>query len=182
MQSRIQGGIDVGLNEKGIEQAREVSRHFPADFSCDLLTSPLRRALETAEILEKQVKARTFEKPDFLRELDQGYWNGLRVQKLKDELDPERYQNWLDDPLKHGPPGGESLEEVKDRVSEGLKETIGKFKGPLVIVAHKVVNSIIAHLAGEWPLEEVMDSLPENAAVLEIELAFEEKEAVEIEK
>ncbi len=182
IQSRIQGGIDVGLNEKGIEQAREVSRHFPADFNCDLLVSPLRRAVETADILEDRVEARIYEELDFLRELDQGYWNGLRVQELKNRLDPRRYKNWLDDPLRHSPPGGESLEVVKERVSRGLKEATKKFEGPLVIVAHKVVNSIIAHLGGEWPFEEVMDSLPENAAVLEIELKCEENKAVKIEK
>ncbi|MGM0380917.1 MAG: hypothetical protein ACQEP7_02930, partial [bacterium] len=62
---------------------------------------------------------------------------------------------------------------VKERIRKGLKSEIKGIEGPLVVVAHKVVNSIIAHLAGEWSLEAVMDSLPANAAVLEVELELE---------
>ena len=182
IQSRIQGGIAVGLNERGIEQAREVTRHFPENFRCDLLVSPLRRARETAEILADQIDPRIFEELDFLRELDQGYWNGLQVHKVKNNLHPERYKSWLEEPIENKPPGGESLAEVKNRLVEGLRGVDEKYEGPLIIVAHKVVNSIIAHLAGEWPLEDVMNSLPGNAAVLEVELEPQEEERIKVEK
>lgn len=163
-QGRIQGWIDVGLNDEGRRQAREAARKIPDDESYRLVSSPLRRASETAEVLAESIAVDEFLlRPEF-RELNQGHWNGLRGAWLLNK-DSDRYEQWADSPTSTKPPGGESLREVRDRVAEGLG-FLGEFvDSPCVVVAHKVVNSLILHLVNATPIETVLDELAANAEV-----------------
>lgn len=173
-EGRIQGWIDVGLNDQGRRQARETARTLPDDSRFQLVSSPLRRASETAEILAGEVSVGQFLlRPEF-RELNQGYWNGLRGSWLL-EHDPDRYKQWTDSPLSTHPPGGESLREVRDRVAGGLEFITEHVESPCLIVAHKVVNSLIRHLVERTALETVLDSLAGNAEVRTLTL---DREAV----
>ncbi len=167
--SRIQGWVEVGLNGKGREQIQQIAKRLPTDESLDLAVSTLRRARESADILGRHVEVRRrWEMPRF-RELNQGHWNGFRGETLE-RIDPERYRGWKSDPVSTSPPGGESLKQVRTRVKEGLQRLLRRARPPVVVVAHKVVNSLLAHLTGEWPLEDVMSSLPSNAALYEVQV------------
>ncbi|MFP4686986.1 MAG: histidine phosphatase family protein [bacterium] len=170
LEGRIQGGIDVGLNERGRRQAQDAGKHISAEQVFDIASSPLRRAYQTAEIISKNVEVGDFRVIKQFREFDQGFWNGLRVRQLLDDLEPERYRLWQEKPLEYPPPGGDSLERLRERVKEGIGELLTVSSRPQLIVAHKVVNSMIAHLAGDWSLEDVMVSLPDNAAIYSVEI------------
>lgn len=163
-EGRIQGWIDVGLNDEGREQARDAAAEIPDDQSYQLVSSPLRRATETAEILAGELSVdQLLIRPEF-KELNQGHWNGLRGSwLLKQDLD--RYEQWTDSPTSTSPPGGESLRQIRDRVAAGLG-FLGEFvASPCVLVAHKVVNSLVDHIVNATPLETVLDTLAGNAEV-----------------
>lgn len=167
---RIQGWIDVGLAAEGRRQSEALKDELPADGSFDLAVSPLRRARETARHLQNDIPVRHVWFPPEFRELDQGHWNGLRGGWLADAREG-RYRGWVDRPLEGAPPGGESLRRVRRRVARGLR-FLGRRAGDrVVLVAHKVVNSLCAHLLGEWALQEVMGSLGANASVRALEPA-----------
>jgi broad specificity phosphatase PhoE len=163
--------MDVGLNERGHQQAVEAAKHIPADTVFDIATSPLRRARQTAEIIRGNIDCAEFRIMEEFKELDQGFWNGLRGAEIIDHLDPDRYSRWQKNPLEHYPPRGDSLPEVRDRVKKGIDYLLNEVsERPQIIVGHKVVNSMIAHLAGDWPFEKVMDSLPDNAAIYSVNI------------
>lgn len=162
-EDRIQGWIDVGLNEVGRRQVEAVSSDLP-DEPVDLFYSSLRRARESADRVREHLTCRTHRSVDRFRELDQGHWDGLRGGWL-DEQDDERYRRWIESPRETKPPDGESLMEVRDRVRAGLLEVLEEATGPSVIVAHKVVNNIIRHLVGGCTFGEVLESLQDNAQV-----------------
>lgn len=165
---RIQGWIDVGLTSEGRCQSGDLQDDLPTGVPVDLAVSPLRRARETAFLLRDAVAVRSVWYPPELRELNQGYWNGLRGRWLR-ETREDRYRRWIDQPLAESPPGGESLRRVRARVARGLR-FLGRRAGDRVIlVAHKVVNSLCAHLLGAWSLPEVMTSLEANASVRHLE-------------
>lgn len=165
---RIQGWIDVGLTPEGRRQSEDLHEELPSGASVDLAVSPLRRARETALPLRDAIDVRTlWYLPEF-RELNQGYWNGLRARRLR-ETREEHYRRWIDRPLEEAPPGGESLRRVRDRVARGLRFLGRRADERVVLVAHKVVNSLCAHLLGEWSLSEVMTSLGGNASVRVLE-------------
>lgn len=169
-QNRIQGWIEVGLTDRGQEQIRDLADHFPSDRPFDLAMSTLRRARESASILEQELTVQQQWNLEQFRELNQGHWNGLRSECLR-QIDPRRFRRWHEDAIVNHPPGGESLPGVRRRVREGLAFLQSRADHPVIVVAHKVVNSLIAHLAGEWSLDEVMTSLPSNAALYETEVS-----------
>ncbi|MFB6345004.1 MAG: histidine phosphatase family protein [bacterium] len=166
-EGRIQGWIDVGLNHAGRVQARETARSLSGDTSYQLVSSPLRRARETADIIAEHTDVKEYRlRPEF-RELNQGHWNGLRGSWLL-KTNSNRYQQWVDSPTTVKPPGGESLKEVRRRVKNGLEFLATNVKSPCLLVAHKVVNSLVVHLLNDTPLESVLSTLAGNAEVEEL--------------
>lgn len=165
---RIQGWIDVGLNDKGRSQAKETAGELP-DRRFELYSSSLRRATETVDILADYLSMRGRQHLDDLRELNQGYWNGLRGDWLSQQ-NYDTYRGWLDKPTRYVPPRGESLQDVRDRVSDALNLIENEAEEPVLIVAHKVVNSMIMHLLADRDFKDVLDDLPENAQVQRITL------------
>ncbi len=167
-QSRIQGWIDVGLTEPGRRKARDLADQLSVSAVDRLVSSPLRRARETADIICQNSSLGEVRTDACFRELDQGYWNGLRGDTVR-RLDGERYRAWQRDPLENPPPGGETLSTLKARIRNGLS-SLKNPEGTVHLVAHKVVNSMIMHLAGDRTLNSVLEDLPDNLAVRQIEL------------
>lgn len=165
---RIQGWIDVGLSEEGRRQSRKLQHELPSDTPLDLAVSPLRRARETALLFREHLRIRRCWYPPEFRELNQGFWNGLRGDWLHGRRG-DRYHEWVDQPEKGCPPGGESLRDVRHRVARGLRFVGRRGGDDVVVVAHKVVNSLCAHLLGAWSLVDVMGSLGDNASVLRLQ-------------
>ena len=137
---RIQGEIDVPLNENGRRQARQIAENLEAERIDYIFSSPLARALDTArEVarphgLEVLIDRR-------LIELSQGRWNGKLVSELKKES--AQYRKWSEDPAGRTPPGGESLGDVFKRVREFLVDQTKGLEGKTAIVSHKVVGAMI---------------------------------------
>lgn len=119
------GRSDPPLDEHGRRQARAL----PSILTVDLVvSSPLRRAVQTAEVLGE---VRTDER--FL-EVDYGAFEGRPV----DEVPAETWRRWRDDP-DFAPPGGESLSSVGERVREALTE--------LVAVAAERDVAVVSHVS-----------------------------------
>jgi broad specificity phosphatase PhoE len=164
-QDRIQGWMDVGLNETGRAQARRTAGRLP-DVSFDIFSSSLRRASETTDELVSHITVKNRSQYEGFRELNQGHWNGLRGDWVL-QHDRNRYETWLSDPINRTPPKGESLEDVRVRVRNGLNRVVRESGGnQILIVAHKVVNSLITHLIADRSLDEVLEKLPDNAQVV----------------
>lgn len=83
-----------------------------------LYASPMRRCLETAEILFDGQKVRTIEN---FRETDFGAFEGKNYMELSG--DPA-YQAWIDSGGEMAFPGGESREEFIRRSVEGFREMV----------------------------------------------------------
>jgi broad specificity phosphatase PhoE len=67
LMGKFQGQIDIGLNEKGIEQAKKVAQEFSVIQFNKVFSSPLRRAIQTAEfatetniIIDNRITERSF--------------------------------------------------------------------------------------------------------------------------
>src|SRR5215211_9126850 len=81
-EGRFQGHADPPLNRTGRAQAFDLSRALAAEKLAAMYSSPLRRALETAEI----VAASHGLEPvtvDGLREVDVGSWSGLTRAEIE---------------------------------------------------------------------------------------------------
>ena len=113
---RFQGHADPPLNETGRRQAAELAAALAREQLAAVYSSPLRRALETAEILAAPhgLEPVTVEA---LQEVDVGSWQGLTRTELG-ELAPDQLARWLDGG--QGWEDGETYEQMAKRVVPAL--------------------------------------------------------------
>lgn len=107
----LQGVTDIPMNKTGIEQVRNAARAINRDDWDIILTSPLGRARETAEIIAEQLGFEEVHQQDLLIERSFGEAEGLAYEQWK-----SRYSNL--DVI----PGGESKSDLIAR-SELLLDT-----------------------------------------------------------
>ncbi len=149
---RLQGRrTDAPLAPEGIRQAERardcLARHSIQHF----YTSPLRRAMQTAEIIA-QPHGRSVQAIAELIECDVGRWEGLSWEMIQ-AGDGEKYQEFLADPATHGYPDGETFADVFARVTPVFEQLLRGHEGEdLLVVGHHVVNRVyLAALLGLPP-------------------------------
>jgi broad specificity phosphatase PhoE len=104
--------------------------------------SPLRRAMETADAIAR-AQGLKVQPLDGLLDIDYGEWEGAPLADLRDDY-PELYRAWLAAPHTVRFPGGEGLEDVRERSVAALLEVVERHPGQTVaLVAHTVVNRVL---------------------------------------
>lgn len=136
---RLQGQADIALSEKGETQARALAPLIE-QLAPDLaITSDLRRARHTAELLGFP-DARS--EPD-LREVNVGDWTGQEIARITADQ-PEDYRGWRAGTF--APPGGESWADFCART---VRATEGAMKSAdrLLVVCHGgVIRALLQSL------------------------------------
>ena len=128
-EGRFQGHADPPLNRTGLDQAVELSVALMAAELAAIYSSPLRRALETAEVIaaSRRLEPVTV---DGLREVDVGSWSGLTRAEIEQRF-PEQYLRWLD--YGQGWEDGETYEEMGKRAVAALLELAAAHEGERVL-------------------------------------------------
>jgi broad specificity phosphatase PhoE len=166
-EGRFQGWADPPLNRTGLDQAVELSVRLMADELAAVYSSPLRRALETAEV----VAASHGLEPvtvDALREVDVGSWSGLTRAEIEQRF-PDEYARWLE--YEQGWQDGETYEAMAERVVAALLELAAANDGTRVLaVTHGgPIRAATAAADGVSYTEERRRSpVVRNATVLEL--------------
>jgi broad specificity phosphatase PhoE len=114
------GQLDVPLMPQGREEAAALARRLNGVRIDRIVSSPMLRALETAQIV---ATGRPVEVDARLRELDYGRWEGLTYAEI-DAHDPELRTRWEHDPAATHSPGGESGDDVAARALNFLVDLI----------------------------------------------------------
>jgi len=145
---RLQGQTDTDLSSAGAAAARTWRLPEPAD-RWKRMTSPLRRARRTAELLQPSRPATVDSR---LREMSFGVWEGqtladLRRRVGKAFLDAERRG------LDFLPPGGESPRMVMARLALWAAEVQNDGQ-PVVAVSHKAAIRAALALATGWDMTD----------------------------
>ncbi len=141
-QGRLQGRADPPL-----DIAAAPSWRLPAELDgFRVLSSPLRRAVETARLLG----IAEFEIEPLLTEMEWGEWEGARLAELRAELGATMAAAESEG-LDFRPPTGESPRDVQSRVAPLLAE-IGRSGRATAAITHKgVIRAIYARAAG-WDM------------------------------
>jgi broad specificity phosphatase PhoE len=135
------GRTDVNLDEVGIKQAELLGKHLSNWELEAIYSSPLRRALDTANIIDRYQKIGVHI-AEGLIDFDYGEWQSLPEQEAK-RLYPTLHNEWHNNPHKVKMPGGESLEDVRKRAIEVVNDVLSNYQGCVVLVAHRVVNKVL---------------------------------------
>ena len=134
-EGRIQGHLPIPLNKRGLAQAAAVADRLKTTPFSALYSSDLLRARQTAEAIGRARGARVI-CDERLREWDLGVLSGL-MRAVAEDLHPEAfgiYRNRIvDEPV----PGGESVRQRYDRVTEAVQEIASAHpEETLVVVSH----------------------------------------------
>ena len=131
---RFQGWTDTPLNDTGRRQAHELAERVAGDGIASLWASDLSRARETAEIVGARIGMTPALEPR-LREGARGRWETHLMQDIERD-EPERYAAWRRGGADFRFPGGESLLEHQQRVTEALAEIHAGGPLPALVVCH----------------------------------------------
>lgn len=137
------GRTDPPLNDTGREQAAGVAERLRRLGAERVLSSPLRRTVESAEIIAARCGL-AVEVDDRLVEVDYGEYDGIPFSELPADLT----RRWRTDPH-FAPAGGESLAAVGVRMAEFSGEVLGAL-GPAPVIAVSHVSPIKAAVC--WAL------------------------------
>ncbi|MDR1732742.1 MAG: histidine phosphatase family protein [Synergistaceae bacterium] len=165
---RFQGRTDIPLNEEGRIQARKLAERL-ASWPVDVVyTSPLERALRTAEA----VAARHGKTPvvlDGFTEMNFGSWEGESILTLKRQ-NPQPLKEWFADPFFRLPEGAETWEELRLRVEGALQTILSSPEEHAVIVSHGgIIRALFVVLLKMDP-HSVWNISASNCAISGIEI------------
>lgn len=139
---RFRGLADLALSDKGNQQAAALARMLRNKPLSAVYSSPLRRAVQTADVLAS-VHGLRVQLRDGFKSVDYGQWEGKTEQEVQGS-DPELYAQFLNAIEAVRFPGGESMEEMRTRAFCALQEIAGSHAGQQVaVVTHQVVTRVL---------------------------------------
>lgn len=142
---RMQGRRDIPLNDDG--RAMVTAWHLPPDLTgCSVVSSPLIRCTETAEILKQaHPELGPIETDARLMEKDWGIWEGRDLHEMEATEGPAVHSP------DHRPENGESRRDMLGRIGEFLADA-AKQDGPRIVVTHRGVIRTVYGIATGWDL------------------------------
>jgi broad specificity phosphatase PhoE len=151
---RFQGQLPVALDDEGRAQSRALAEAAAAYDFAALWSSPLLRALQTAEIVAARIGLEPREDAR-LMETDAGAWTDRTFADVQAEAPAEFARFAALDPS-FAFPGGESFAEQAVRVRAAL-EDIRRAQTPALVVCHGVVIrlALASYLPDGAPLPRV---------------------------
>lgn len=165
--------LDLPLTPEGRAQARALGRRLAGLGMDRVLSSPLKRALETARLV---VGRQPVETDARLVELDYGAWEGLTYAQIE-ERDPDLRARWEADPAGVRPPGGETAAEVAERCQSlladlvaGAAEASERLGRPqrVLISGHGSLNRILLSVALDLPPSDYRRRVTQDRANLTV--------------
>ncbi|NDY91930.1 histidine phosphatase family protein [Ideonella sp. TBM-1] len=133
--TRLQGQLDIPLNDRGRQQARLAAQALLHEGPTVLVSSDLSRARETAQAVAAATGLPLAQDPG-LRERHFGAWQGHTYAEVEQRW-PEASARWRRREPHFGPPEGETLQGFFDRCLSTLHRLAAAHAGQtLVLVAH----------------------------------------------
>jgi probable phosphoglycerate mutase len=165
---RLQGQIDIPLNEEGQRQAAALARALADEAVDAIISSDLRRAHSTAQAVAEAVGL-PLQTDAGLRERCFGAFEGLLYTEMEARY-PEAYAQWrVRDPharYPHGERKAETLAEFSQRAVAAVSRIADVHRGRrIVIVSHGGVLDCVYRTAHGMPITAPRDFDVLNASI-----------------
>ncbi|MDQ0757998.1 histidine phosphatase family protein [Streptomyces canus] len=131
---------DGPLDERALRRAEAAAGTLPE--ARTVYTAPSRRCTGTAEALGREAVTAQ----PALRDLDMGSWYGRTLDEIA-ATDASGLVSWLTDP-EAAPHGGESVEQICDRVAAWLDALPSDAGRVLAVVEQAVARAAVVHALG----------------------------------
>ena len=162
--TRIQGQLDIGLNDTGLWQAGRVARALEEEPIAAIYASDLARAWQTAQAIAQPRGMGVAADPG-LRERAFGQFEGRTFADIDASL-PAQARLWRTRDPEFAPEGGESLLTFKARVTGTAARLAALHPGELIVlVAHGGVMDVLYRSATGQELQAPRTWALGNAAI-----------------
>ena len=162
--TRLQGHLDIALNETGRWQAQRVAHALRDEPVAAIYSSDLQRAHHTAQAIGQAVQ-RPVHTHRQLRERSFGHFEGKTWAELETGW-PAEAQAWRQRVPDFAPTGGETLLQLRARIEQALNELAGRHIGEqIVLVAHGGVLDVLYRIATQLDLQAPRTWQLGNAAI-----------------
>ncbi|WP_040197888.1 histidine phosphatase family protein [Candidatus Soleaferrea massiliensis] len=131
----FQGFTDAEISEIGEKQLERLAERFrEIELDC-IYASPLIRTMKTAMAVNRYHDL-PIEVDERLKEINGGEWEGQFWSTFPEKY-PEINDNWENHPERFQAIGGESMQELYERVSRAVLDIVGRNRGKrIAIVSH----------------------------------------------
>ncbi len=162
--SRVQGHLDIPLNETGRWQASRVAQALSGESISAIYASDLLRAWDTARAIS-EATGRVLQAHTGLRERGFGVLQGKTHAEIETHW-PEQSLRWRQRDPHWAPHGGESLVAVRERITRSASELAVRHPGEqIVLVAHGGVLDALYRVATGHDLQAPRTWSLGNAAI-----------------
>ena len=167
-ENKVNGGnVDTVLNATGKKQVQDLAKKLKKQKFDLIISSDLSRAVETAEIISKELKVPHVARWEELRERNTGEWTGKPGKDFLTVLPRGGIVSPGLSPLT--PPGGESFEVFVRRLQGALDRIRKEYPGKRVLVAcHGGPLKCLQALVENLSLAEAAALDPKNAEALDL--------------
>jgi uncharacterized phosphatase len=168
-EGRVMGKSPIELDEAGrrqVESAIPLARELAPNL---IVSSPLARARQSAEIIGHGVGIAEIIEDPRLSEVEYGRWEGMVYDDL---LRDAHYMNYRERPLDEPTPGGETMYHVQARGVDAVRHTIAANRGKRVLfVSHgDIIRTVLCHFM-RLGLENFRRIRIDNATFFGIQIA-----------
>lgn len=119
-----------------------------------IVSSPLARCAEFARALAQR-HSLPLRFDSRLSEMNFGSWDGRTAAEIM-QTDATALSDFWNDPWRHGPPGGESLAQLRARVLAGWRDIVQEHRSTLVVSHGGPIRLMLCEARGH-PIEQLLD-------------------------
>ncbi len=147
---KYRGQTEAELTPAGREAMNHVWQSRAGSVDC-IFTSPLSRCAEAATDWAKQANIPCIIEPR-LAEMHYGAWEDKTAPQIE-HISPGMLQQWRKDPTGMRPPGGESPEELRQRITSWWQETSAtRLNQHIFVVGHSGSLRMLIAVALNLPI------------------------------
>lgn len=167
-EKKYQGFSDIDLNPQGIEEAIKVGKRLSLEKIDMIYSSPLRRSLHTAEIINESFN-KEIQISECLKEINFGEWEGYTYEEIVKHY-PELMDDWHERPADMRPPKGENFRDLQERAINVLHEIydVNKGKNVLIVTHGGLISVLVCHIL-KIELDELWKFISSNTGITILE-------------
>ncbi|MBT3182460.1 MAG: histidine phosphatase family protein [Deltaproteobacteria bacterium] len=165
-QHLVMGRKPIPLNEIGLKQAEGLSQYLKNTDLRAIISSPVKRAHQTAEIVGRCHDGIAIQTDDGLAEIDYGDWIGRSFDDIESE-NGELWREYHEDPTNVALPGGERMADVSMRVAKMLKDIRLRYEdGRVALVSHADVIKVALLNLMDLDIKRITNFSVDNCALI----------------
>lgn len=169
--SRYQGQADTALSELGLRQAEALAQHLSDHHFDALYSSPLKRALHTAEAIARLHPDMTILRDDALMEIHHGEWQGKYANEVTAQYS-DGLREWREHPMRSQMPGGESFSNVLKRTLNFKERVYAAHPDSTILVStHDIIIKVLIADVLQMNMDYINCIWISNATISVIEYA-----------